>query len=211
MVNYYKVLGVPQDASFTDIQNAYCRLAHQIHRDKNPDSRKLAENLKKIAKAYEILSDIQKRNNYDKSRRSCIKRENGEDKKHSKKEVFEEFEKLQDDLPGINEAEDLLDVNSSTGQVGYAKRFHSSFFDLATISDTGFSTFVPCGSKSSSNTSGTLVPFVSSGMNNFRLVTTCNLIVNGKKVITQNVLKNIKGNTKVEKENLFHQTLSHHQ
>jgi hypothetical protein len=72
------------------------------------------------------------------------------------------------------------------------------------ILDTGFSAFVSLGSRSSAPASETFVPFVSSGMGNFRLVTTCSQIVNGKRVVTKKVLENVGGKTKVEKERLFH-------
>ena len=77
MVNYYKVLGVPQNASSSDIKKAYHQLALQVHPDKNSENREAAEEkFKQIAEAYAVLSDAKKRDNYDNTRRHCIKREN---------------------------------------------------------------------------------------------------------------------------------------
>uniref|UniRef100_A0A8C3VKS7 J domain-containing protein n=1 Tax=Catagonus wagneri TaxID=51154 RepID=A0A8C3VKS7_9CETA len=57
MVNYYKVLGVPQNASSSDIKKAYHELALQVHPDKNPGDQKAAEEkFKQIAVAYVVLS-----------------------------------------------------------------------------------------------------------------------------------------------------------
>lgn len=43
MVNYYKVLGVPQNASSSDIKKSYHQLALQVHPDKNPGNKEASE------------------------------------------------------------------------------------------------------------------------------------------------------------------------
>uniref|UniRef100_A0A8C9AHQ0 J domain-containing protein n=1 Tax=Prolemur simus TaxID=1328070 RepID=A0A8C9AHQ0_PROSS len=96
MVNYYKVLGVPQNASSSDIKKAYHQLALQVHPDKNPENKEAAEEkFKQVAEAYAVLSDAKKRNDYDKSRGNHTKRESrrdGRDKKHLEEEWC--FERL---------------------------------------------------------------------------------------------------------------------
>ena len=57
----YEVLGVPKDAQDQDIKKAYRKLAREHHPDKGGD----AEKFKKVQEAYEVLSDPQKRQNYD--------------------------------------------------------------------------------------------------------------------------------------------------
>ncbi|KAH8739378.1 heat shock protein [Cryptosporidium ryanae] len=65
-MDYYEVLKVPKDASTSDIKKSYRRLALKWHPDKNPDNRGEAEEMfKKIAEAYEVLSDPEKRSRYD--------------------------------------------------------------------------------------------------------------------------------------------------
>lgn len=61
----YKVLGVPRDASAADIKKAYRQLVRKHHPDANPGNREAEEQFKKINQAYEVLSDSNKRNQYD--------------------------------------------------------------------------------------------------------------------------------------------------
>lgn len=61
MNDYYKILGVSQQASDQDIKRAYRRLAHQYHPDKGGDAQKFQE----ISEAYQVLSDKEKRAQYD--------------------------------------------------------------------------------------------------------------------------------------------------
>ncbi|XP_024907861.1 sterile alpha motif domain-containing protein 13 isoform X1 [Pteropus alecto] len=213
MVNYYKILGVPQNASSSDIKKAYHRLALQVHPDKNPENKEAAEEkFRQVAKAYEVLSDAEKRNDYDKSRGNHIKRENrgdGRDKNYLKEELW--FKRPHSGFQNVFEDEDLFSGDCvPAGCAGGARRSRSSFFDVIPILDTGFSTFVPLGSRPSPSSSGTFVPFVSSGMGKFRLVTTCSQIVNGRRVVTKKVLENVRGKTEVEEESLLHQIAPGH-
>ncbi|HEU4356690.1 MAG TPA: molecular chaperone DnaJ [Actinomycetota bacterium] len=60
----YEILGVPRDASQEDIKRAYRRLAREYHPDVS-QSQDAEDRFKEIAAAYEILSDPQKRQQYD--------------------------------------------------------------------------------------------------------------------------------------------------
>ncbi|MDD5739016.1 MAG: molecular chaperone DnaJ [Candidatus Pacebacteria bacterium] len=62
MVDYYTILGVNKNASNEDIKKAYRKLAHQYHPDKGGDS----EKFKQISEAYQVLSNQEKRAQYDK-------------------------------------------------------------------------------------------------------------------------------------------------
>lgn len=64
MADLYEILGVDRDASFDDIKKAYRKLARSYHPDVNPDP-KMSEKFKEITAAYEVLSDPDKRQNYD--------------------------------------------------------------------------------------------------------------------------------------------------
>lgn len=64
--NYYAVLGVSENASLFEIESAYERLAAKWHPDKHKEHRKTAEaKFHDISKAFEILSDRNKRSHYD--------------------------------------------------------------------------------------------------------------------------------------------------
>ncbi|HVM68031.1 MAG TPA: molecular chaperone DnaJ [Acidimicrobiales bacterium] len=67
--DYYKVLGVAEDASERDIQRAYRKLAKQYHPDANPGNREAEEKFKEANTAHDVLSDPEKRKEYDEIRR----------------------------------------------------------------------------------------------------------------------------------------------
>ena len=62
---YYQVLDVPRDASAEDIKKAYRKLVRKYHPDTNPGNREAESRFKEIGEAYEVLSDPQKRAQYD--------------------------------------------------------------------------------------------------------------------------------------------------
>jgi molecular chaperone DnaJ len=67
--DFYQVLGVPDSASQGDIKKAYRRLAKQYHPDANPNNAAAAERFKEISEAHSVLSDAEKRKQYDQMRR----------------------------------------------------------------------------------------------------------------------------------------------
>ncbi len=63
--DYYEILGVAKSATADEIKKAYRKVAMQFHPDRNPGDKAAEEKFKEAAEAYEILSDQDKRAQYD--------------------------------------------------------------------------------------------------------------------------------------------------
>jgi molecular chaperone DnaJ len=67
--DFYQILGVPGTAAPAEIKKAYRRLAKQYHPDANPNNPQAAERFKEISEAHGVLSDAEKRKQYDQMRK----------------------------------------------------------------------------------------------------------------------------------------------
>ena len=65
MANLYDTLGVKKGASADEIKKAYRKLARQYHPDRNPGDASSEERFKEVQTAYDVLSDDEKRKQYD--------------------------------------------------------------------------------------------------------------------------------------------------
>jgi curved DNA-binding protein len=63
--DYYELLGVKKDAPAEVIKKAYRKLAVKYHPDKNPGDKQAEERFKEVSEAYAVLSDTEKRKQYD--------------------------------------------------------------------------------------------------------------------------------------------------
>lgn len=84
--DYYGVLGVAKNASADEIKKAYRKLALKYHPDKNPGDKKAEEKFKEITEAYAVLSDADKRTQYDQFG------EAGFHQRYSQEDIFRNFD-----------------------------------------------------------------------------------------------------------------------
>ena len=63
--DYYEVLGVEKSCTDEELKKAYRKLAMKYHPDRNPDNKEAEEKFKEANEAYAILSDADKRRQYD--------------------------------------------------------------------------------------------------------------------------------------------------
>ncbi|KAL7634182.1 UNVERIFIED_CONTAM: hypothetical protein RMT77_015511 [Armadillidium vulgare] len=75
--DFYKILGVPKNANLNQVKKAYRKLAKELHPDKNKDDPDADEKFKDLGAAYEVLSDEEKRQKYDRCGEECVSKEDG--------------------------------------------------------------------------------------------------------------------------------------
>jgi len=79
MINYYEILGIAQDSTAQEIKKSFRKRAKEIHPDVRPDGdQRSDEEMRVLLSAYEVLSDMQRRDEYDRMLRSVL-RTNGFD------------------------------------------------------------------------------------------------------------------------------------
>ena len=74
MINYYEVLGIAQSSTAQEIKKSFRRRAKEIHPDvRHDDERRSEAEMRLLLTAYEVLSDIEKRDDYDRALASFIR------------------------------------------------------------------------------------------------------------------------------------------
>jgi len=92
--DYYEILTVSPEASSEEIKKAYRKLALETHPDRNPGDARAEERFKKINEAYGVLSDTNKRAQYDQYRRLGVHQRPGAQGTgfgYSQEEIFRDF------------------------------------------------------------------------------------------------------------------------
>ena len=89
--DYYEILDVPRTASADEIKKAYRKMALKYHPDKNPDDPSAEGKFKEAAEAYEILSDAEKKQRYDRYGHDGVKGMPGGGFNMSMDDIFSHF------------------------------------------------------------------------------------------------------------------------
>ncbi len=98
-MNYYETLGVTSTASAEEIKKGYRKMAMKYHPDRNPGNSEAEEKFKAAAEAYEVLSDTEKRQIYDRYGEDGLK--NRGYHAHNAEDVFSNFSDIFEDLFGF--------------------------------------------------------------------------------------------------------------
>ncbi len=97
--DYYDILGVTAAADAAEIKRAYRLLARRYHPDLNPDDKVAEEQFKRIGEAYQVLSDPERRDEYDRARDQW---QAGGDRRNGAEDFggFPDFDEFVEDLLG---------------------------------------------------------------------------------------------------------------
>ncbi|XP_037135386.1 dnaJ homolog subfamily B member 6b isoform X2 [Syngnathus acus] len=220
MVEYYQTLGVRKDATQADIKKAYRKQALKWHPDKNPDNKEEAEKrFKELAEAYEVLSDENKRNIYDKYGKQGLSSAAGGGSGGGHNNHFGHgftFRKPEDvfrEFFGRDPFADFFDNDPFGDFIGHnchlgdprsrTRGGGGGPFDFRGLSfNSGFNAFGDMGSGN-----GGFASFSSSfggggggGMGNFKSVSTSTKFINGKKITTKRTVENGQERVEVEED-----------
>ncbi|XP_056317883.1 dnaJ homolog subfamily B member 6b [Danio aesculapii] len=214
--DYYHILGVTKSASPDDIKKAYRKLALKWHPDKNPNDKEEAEKrFKEISEAYEVLSDENKRRDYDRYGKQGLSNRGGhyDDEYMSgftfrnPEDVFREFFGGHDPFADFFADDPFEDFFGGRRHRGMSRSrttgpffpgfspFGPSFSGF----NTGFSPFGPMGGGSFSSFSSS--PFGGGGgMTNFTSISTSTKFINGKRITTKRIVENGQERVEVEED-----------
>ena len=140
-MDYYKILEVSENADILKIKKQYRKLAMKYHPDRNAGDKRAVKKFREITEAYEVLSNGEKRKEYDYKREN----ENNHTKKKNDKENFKnkysennfsfgkEFFKSAAEMKGMFENSFGLDKmanNKAKAEKESVKSRFESFFDM---------------------------------------------------------------------------------
>lgn len=131
-MEYYGILGVSKTASKDELKKAYRKLALKYHPDKNSGDKEAEAKFKEISQAYAVLSDSEKRNQYD------TYGSDGFHQRYSQEDIFRNFD-LNDILRQFSFGSGSFNSNSFRNGVGggKAQQGFSSFFGQGNMDHGG--------------------------------------------------------------------------
>uniref|UniRef100_A0A3Q3J7B3 J domain-containing protein n=1 Tax=Monopterus albus TaxID=43700 RepID=A0A3Q3J7B3_MONAL len=203
------------------ICSSYRKLALKWHPDKNPDNKDEAERrFKELSEAYEVLSDENKRNIYDRYGKEGLSGGGGGGGGHydhfgggftfrNPEDVFREFFGGRDpfaDLFADDPFDDFFGGSRGRHRGGNRNRMGGPMFGFGGFPsfgpsfpgfDSGFTSFGNMGGGSISSFSSS---FGGGGMGNFRSVSTSTKFINGRKVTTKRIVENGQERVEVEED-----------
>ncbi len=98
--DFYEILGVAKTATQDEIKAAYRKLAMKYHPDRNPDNKEAEEKFKEAAEAYEVLSNAEKRKQYDQFGHAGTQGGFGGHQDMNMDDIFRNFEDIFGDIFG---------------------------------------------------------------------------------------------------------------
>jgi len=109
--DYYEILGVNKKASDDDIKRAYRRMAIKYHPDKNPNNKDAEKKFKECSEAYEVLSDSEKRQRYDRFGHEGLRGMGMRDYSHMR---WEDIGSIFEDILGFGDLGDIFGMGGRT-------------------------------------------------------------------------------------------------
>jgi curved DNA-binding protein len=132
--DYYDILGVSKSATPDEIKKAHRKLVRQYHPDVNKDNAQATERFKEVQEAYDVLSDEQKRRNYDQFGHAGVGAGAGPGGPGAGGDPFEAFRRAQQSRgrtrqwnPGGGVTVEDFDLNDLGGNGGFADIFEQMF------------------------------------------------------------------------------------
>jgi DnaJ-class molecular chaperone len=129
--DYYKVLGINEEASSEEIKKAYRMLALKHHPDRNPEDKTAEERFKEISEAYGVLIDSEKRRHYDQISHTGFKdRFSQGGFGYNREDIFRDI------FRNPNASDVFMNLGKEFERYGF--RFGESFFNEIFFGKTGF-------------------------------------------------------------------------